>query len=141
MPASMDLTSAWIVVERAYTTHPLGVRDGARAAPPHTPTLHLASRSGKGPSGRFGAWIRPVAQEIIVLLPVTGPGARTCRTLTAMTISDSREIDVRRTSAYRAAVWCQRLSYVCVVIWIFIGFRPHPASSDSRHGWPPRCCP
>src|SRR5205823_1562573 len=41
MPASMDWRSAWIVVERAYTTHPLGVRGdalcGATAHPHPSP--------------------------------------------------------------------------------------------------------
>src|SRR2546421_256726 len=52
MPASIGSTSAWIVVERAYTTHPLGVRGGAlcgATAHPHPspgrPDLAMAVRA------------------------------------------------------------------------------------------------
>src|SRR2546429_8523522 len=61
MPASIDWTSAWMVVERAYPTHPLGVRGDAlcgATAPPHPspdrPGLAMTVR--RFAARRSGAW-------------------------------------------------------------------------------------
>jgi hypothetical protein len=51
IPSSMDEVCAWIVVERAYTIHPLYARDGTLVAPPvilHPPLTGLAWQWGLG---------------------------------------------------------------------------------------------
>ena len=52
-----------------------------------------------------------------------------CRTLMTMPIGDSPLDAVRRTTAYRAAVWCGRFVYLCGLVWCTFPFvrPPEPA--------------
>ena len=61
-------------------------------------------------------------------MPSTDRGWRSRPTLMAMTISDVPGPAVRRAPAYRAAVWCDRVAFACLLLYwgavfsgVFIG--------------------
>jgi hypothetical protein len=65
-------------------------------------------------------------------LPLRGRAARAgallrCRTLPIVSMSNPSPEEIRRTVAYRAALWCGRLTYVLGLAWLGLLFLGHPS--------------
>ena len=65
-PASIDDGCAWIVVERAYTIHPLLVRGSAPVAPPVHPRRFLLPRKRFNTMVRFAIGLVRTLRRLIV---------------------------------------------------------------------------
>ncbi len=107
----------------------MGARRGASTrwlAIPESPGVHAPEALAAGGRSRV-VGLEALPAGGIVLAPITGHGSRDCRTLLVVSISESPLDAARRTVAYRAAVWCGRLNWICVLAWFTLPFIRPPA--------------